>query len=272
MKTVRNALFLVGACLSLTNCSGSLNLQYDTRQHIAGGFIVVILALFTLLAVYTNLIRDEISNCETFEKNVQKLQKQRKWVAVDKRAPFSLTKLQFGLWTVIISSSYIYLSFCKGDCAAAAINKTALVLMGIFAGTAVASTIIDKNEMNDNRERHQDTPSHGFFVDILSDDNGISLHRFQNLTWTIIAIMVYLYKVSQITEGCQLPELSDTLLALTGISSATYLIMKTKENDPPAQEVQQANATEMASANPVPKPNAPVAVRQGAVREPVASE
>lgn len=175
---------------------------------------------------------------------------------MDKHAPFSLTKLQFGLWTVIISSSYIYLSFCKGDCATAAINKTALVLMGIFAGTAVASSLIDKNEMNDNRERHQNTPSHGFFIDILSDDNGVSLHRFQNLTWTIIAILVYLYKVAQITEGCQLPELSDTLLALTGISSATYLVLKSKENDPPVQEVQKENRTTALNnaASPVTNP------------------
>jgi hypothetical protein len=93
--------------------------------------------------------------------------------------------------------------------------------------------------MNDNRPRHQNSPSEGFFIDILSDDNGISLHRFQNFVWTIIAITVYLYKVSQVRTGCELPELSDTLLALTGISSATYLILRSKENDPPVQTVQQ---------------------------------
>ncbi|RAJ91024.1 hypothetical protein LX87_05365 [Larkinella arboricola] len=76
-------------------------------------------------------------------------------------------------------------------------------------------------------------PSQGFFADILSDDNGINLHRFENVTWAFIAILVYLYKVSLITKGCELPELSDTLLALTGISSATYLVLKSKENDPP---------------------------------------
>jgi hypothetical protein len=107
--------------------------------------------------------------------------------------------------------------------------------MGIFAGTAITSSMIDKNEINDNRPRHQNRPSQGFFVDILSDAGGISLHRFQNFTWTLIAIIIYLYKVFQIQTGCDLPELSDTLLALTGISSATYLVLKTKENNPPAQ-------------------------------------
>ena len=97
------------------------------------------------------------------------------------------------------------------------------------------------SEMGDNRPRHQNAPSQGFFIDILSDDNGISMHRFQNFAWTLIAITVYLYKVTEIKTGCQLPELSDTLLALTGISSATFLVLRSKENDPPVAEVQQAS-------------------------------
>jgi hypothetical protein len=197
-------------------------------------------------------LRDAISNFDEFDENALKLQQKQKRKLVDKSAPFSLTKVQFGLWTVIISSSYVYLSLTKGDCAEGPINKTALVLMGIFAGTAVASTILDKGEINDNRPRHQNSPSEGFFIDILSDDNGVSLHRFQNFVWTIIAIAIYLYKVYNISSGCILPELSDTLLALTGISSATYLMLKSKENDPPIQEMQdnpqKAPASDLPSA------------------------
>lgn len=133
---------------------------------------------------------------------------------------------------------------CKGDCAEGPVNKTALVLMGIFAGTAVASTIMDKKEINDNRPRHQNSPSEGFFIDMLSDDNGISLHHFQNFVWTLIAMAIYVYKVNAITSGCILPELSDTLLALTGISSATYLVIKSKENDPSVQEAQTISAND----------------------------
>jgi hypothetical protein len=108
--------------------------------------------------------------------------------------------------------------------------------------------VIDNKEISDNRPRHQNCPSQGFFVDILSDESGISLHRFQNLAWTIIAMTVYLYKVSLISTGCQLPELSDTLLALTGISSATYLVMKTQENGAPAPVSPVATVPEHASA------------------------
>jgi hypothetical protein len=221
--------------MSLAGCKTGVHL--DARQITAMAVIGLICALFAVLACYSNILRDEISDLNEFNKNAQVQQQQQKWKLVDKTAPFSLTKVQFGVWTVLISSVYVYLSLCKGDCAEAGINKTALVLMGIYAGTAVASSVMDKNEISDNRPRHQNTPSRGFFLDILSDDNGISLHRFQNLAWTIIAMTVYLYKVSEVTTGCQLPELSDTLLALTGISSATYLVLKSKENDPPVKEV-----------------------------------
>ncbi len=225
-------------CIALVGYTTATH--YNVRTGTAVSVIFVICALFAVLATYSNLLRDEISDCDAFDAAARRQQQKSKWKWVDKTAPFSLTKVQFGLWTVIISSVYIYLSLCKGDCAETSINKTALVLMGIFAGTAVASTVIDKAEMSDNRPRHQNTPSQGFFIDILSDDNGISLHRFQNFAWTLIAMTVYLYKVSQVTTGCQLPELSDTLLALTGISSATFLVLRSKENDPPVQEVQQA--------------------------------
>ena len=269
MKPMYYSLIFLVLCLTLTSCNTIS--AYDTRLILAWGIIVLISALFLVLASHSNMLRDEINDCEAFEQKAQQLQKTQKWMKVNQSAPFRLTKVQFGLWTVIIASSYIYLSLCRGDCAVGSINKTALVLMGIFAGTAVASTIMDKSEINDNRDRHQNSPSQGFFIDILSDDNGISLHRFQNLAWTIIAIMVYLYKVSLVTKGCQMPELSDTLLALTGISSATYLVMKSKENDPPIQRVSQANSAPVAptSANPVAPSILKAPVPQNAVNQPV---
>ena len=226
--------------------------HYNNMVVIAIMLIVLICALFLGLAIYSNILRDEVNDLDEFHQNVQKLQQKQRGKLLNKRFPFSLAKVQFGLWTVIISSSYIYLSLCKGDCAESPINKTALILMGIFAGTAVASTVIDKKEINDSRPRHQNSPSEGFFIDILSDDTGISLHRFQNFVWTIIAMTVYLYKVTLITTGCELPELSDTLLTLTGISSATYVVLRATENNPPAADNQQsvnAEDTKIASPN-----------------------
>lgn len=228
-------------CFALSGCS--VRTDYDVKSIIAVITILVITILFLVLAAYSNILRDEISNIDEFNANAKQLQQTHKWKLATSNAPFNLTKVQFGIWTVIISSVYVYLSLFKGDCADGGINKTALVLMGIFAGTAVAGTLIDKKEIDDNRPRHQNRPSQGFFIDILSDANGISLHRFQNFAWTVIAIVVYLYKVSLIKTGCDLPELSDTLLALTGISSATYIVMKTQENNPPPVDVEPASST-----------------------------
>lgn len=221
---------IVLALLTGCNTPGTnrINMQYMATSVI----IAFLILLFLLLAVHTNMVRDEVSNCEEFDENVQKIKEKTKRRFINKDNPYSLAKVQLGVWTVIIASSYIYLEMLKGDCAFIPINKTALVLMGIGAGTAAVSTIMDKREMQDNRPRHQNTPSQGFFTDILSDDNGISIHRFQHFVWTCIAMIVYLYKVSGVQQGCLLPEISDTLLALTGISSATYLVLRSKENDP----------------------------------------
>jgi hypothetical protein len=205
---------------------------YDGHYTMAFCVIGLILLLCFVLGMYTNMLRDEISNCNQFDANVAKMQRRSPFRLGNSTSPYSLAKTQFAGWTVIIASAYIYMSLCKGDCADGAISKTALVLMGIGTGILTASAIIDKREMQDNRPRHQNRPSQGFFVDILSDDNGISIHRFQNFVWTAIAMIVYINKVAHVQNGCVLPELSDTLLALTGISGITFLTMRATENKP----------------------------------------
>ncbi len=251
MKLLKYSALLLLIAMFSSSCQPAEHL--NSMYVLSTVLIILDIVLFVFLALYSNILRDEVSNRVEFDENAVKIQRQQKRKLVNKTDPFSLTKVQFGVWTVIISSSYLYLSITKGDCSGTPINKTALVLMGIFAGTAVASSIMDKNEMNDNRPRHQNSPSQGFFIDLLSDDNGISLHRFQNFIWTLIAMTVYIYKVYNVNSGCVLPELSDTLLALTGISSATYLVLRSKENDPSIQEAQD-NAD--ASANNTITPSA----------------
>jgi hypothetical protein len=249
MKRFFYSLPLLVVCSTAMGCK-TANTS-DLKCEAVAIIIVLITSLFLVLAKYSNILREEISNCDEFDQNAQVAQQKKSWKLVDKKAPFSLTKVQFGVWTVIISSVYIYLSMCKGDCAAGSINQTALVLMGIFAGTTVASSIIDKNEINDSRPRFQNSPSQGFFIDILSDNNGISISRFQNFVWTIIAMVVYLYKVSLVTTGCELPELSDTILALTGISSATFVALKTKENNPQTPAIPSTPLNNQPAASPL---------------------
>jgi hypothetical protein len=65
--------------------------------------------------------------------------------------------------------------------------------------------------------------SGGVLKDILSEDDGISFHRFQIAVWTLVLGAVFAYKVS---HDLALPDFDTTLLGLMGISSGTYLGFK----------------------------------------------
>ncbi len=229
MKKISRQMLALIATGLITGCKGNDH-SYDLHQTLALIIILVIILAFFTLASYTNMLRDEVNDQHSFDANAAK--SKRRSLLPKSTNPFSLSRVQLGIWTVVISCSYIYLQLCMGNCNDTGLNETALVLMGISAGVAAGGTIIDKREIQDGRFRHQNSPSEGFFVDILSDDNGISVHRFQKVVWTGIAVIIFLNKVYSIKTGCALPELSQTLLWLTGISSAAYLTLKTQENDP----------------------------------------
>jgi hypothetical protein len=66
----------------------------------------------------------------------------------------------------------------------------------------------------------------GFLKDILSDENGISFHRFQIAGWTLV---LGLYFVFEVAAKFEMPELPTELLVLMGISGTTYLGFKFPE-------------------------------------------
>jgi hypothetical protein len=68
----------------------------------------------------------------------------------------------------------------------------------------------------------------GFLTDIMSDENGISIHRFQMVGWTVILTLVFVHGV---WTNLTMPEFSDTLLTLMGISSGTYIALKIPEKN-----------------------------------------
>lgn len=65
-----------------------------------------------------------------------------------------------------------------------------------------------------------------FIDDILSDDDGISFHRFQIFAWTIVLIFIFIASVYNVLA---MPDFDTTLLALMGISSGTYIGFKLPE-------------------------------------------
>lgn len=203
-------------------------------------FSLFLIVFFLFLCVYlgwkTTLLRDTV-NPTLFQAAALKAGITQENLG-DISPPFSLARVQLAVWTVIISSSFLYIVFCLSSdancppCLKIPINETALILMGISVATTLTGNVIDKSQMD--RPRHQDHPSRGFFIDILSDENGMSIHRFQNILWTSVAITIYLNKVACTNCGqCRLPDLDMTLIVLTGISSASYLGLKINENEKP---------------------------------------
>jgi ABC-type multidrug transport system fused ATPase/permease subunit len=68
--------------------------------------------------------------------------------------------------------------------------------------------------------------SESFLTDIVSDNDGISLHRFQIVIWTIVLGVIF---VASVYNTLAMPKFSPTLLALLGISGGTYIGFKFPE-------------------------------------------
>lgn len=208
--------------------------------------VIVIWAIYVLtlyLILFTDILRDAVGN------NIKILDAQIYPVPgidpVDVKPPFSLARTQLTIWIAIIASVYIY-AVLWDQLPIVEISSTTLLLMGISAGTLATGVIMDTTEIQQGIPRSQDEPSSGnFFKDILSDNNGISIHRFQNVVWTVIAIIVYFYRYGNPPPGSAegLPVLDTTLIALTGISSATYLTLKARENLPSTDIIKELKIT-----------------------------
>jgi len=146
-----------------------------------------------------------------------------------------------------------------------------LVLMGISAGTALASATVDSSKRNEAQaaqrkaldsvqeatkllalaptdallqqkatqaktdlaalDRALTGPlASGFLSDLLTDTNGYSLHRLQVMVWTILLTIVFW---ASVWTDLAMPQFSDTLLGLMGISSGTYIGYKLPEKQTP---------------------------------------
>ncbi len=190
--------------------------------------------IFLVLAWKSSLLRDDTDDAILLA-NAQKLEKYKNVTDASLiPRPFSLSRLQLGVWTVVIACSYVYLSLHCCASTMLAVSTQLLALMGISAGTAAAGNVIDASKSvpaadGTQPEKSQNYPSEGWYIDILSDANGISIHRFQNVVFTFVTVLIYVYMIPLTTCG-HLPVLDTTLIALNGISSTTYLGLKMNEN------------------------------------------
>jgi hypothetical protein len=65
-----------------------------------------------------------------------------------------------------------------------------------------------------------------WYLDLLSDEHGVSLHRLQMAVWTVVLMAVFIRAVH---TDLLMPEFDATLLGLMGISSGAYIGFKLPE-------------------------------------------
>jgi hypothetical protein len=145
--------------------------------------------------------------------------------------PYSFSRVQLLWWTMIVFICYIFSFAITGTLIP--INSTMAILLGCGAIVYAGGRIIDNKQLGDKNQRPQDKENgKGFFEDILSDDSGVSIHRFQALVFNVIFGVAYLSYFFSKFKAELYPFISFTnwQFALIGISSATYLGLKANEN------------------------------------------
>ncbi|HWR01437.1 MAG TPA: hypothetical protein VN371_06200 [Chlorobaculum sp.] len=164
------------------------------------------------------------------------------------KSPYSLALVQMAIWYYVVTMSFIYLTFTSGGLPE--LNNSTMILLGISSATAVGAKVIDSANIDKSKSdaadkggkdsaqvakdgdalsiKLEEWKSKGFLYDILSDEYGIALSRFQIFVWTIIMVLIFVYYV--VTEKT-VPDFTDSnLLLLMGISSGSYAGYKLKEN------------------------------------------
>lgn len=98
------------------------------------------------------------------------------------------------------------------------------------AVTPSAADLAAERDERVSQLRKLNNESENFLQDILSDVNGVNFHRFQMMAWTVVLGIIF---VGQVYRDLAMPQFSDTLLGLMGISAGTYLGLKIPEATAP---------------------------------------
>jgi hypothetical protein len=152
------------------------------------------------------------------------------------QAPYSLSRFQLAFWSFLVIAAYLFIWLITEELDT--ITGSVLALLGIGSATALGATIIDQGKTANPAPAADPAPpitaaapmpSKGFLRDVLSDDQGISIYRFQLFAWTLVLGVIF---CASVYNGLTMPQFSTTLLGLMGISSGTYLGFKVPETTP----------------------------------------
>lgn len=220
---------------------------------IIGGLLLIFLSLY--LMKNTSLCKDLSYYPETNQLR-----------PVNKR-PFSYSKVQLLWWTTIILSTFLTYVIYTGYLIS--FTPSMVLLLGGGLAVSVFGKVIDNTQISkdadDNADadadlvptRHQDMEdSKGLFTDILSDDGGISIHRYQAVVINMIFGLAFIGRlVHSIFGHDKYPflEFESWQLTLMGVSSAAYLGLKGTENAPATKKKREKEAVQNATQAATPQ-------------------
>jgi hypothetical protein len=135
-------------------------------------------------------------------------------------------------WSFLVIAAYVFIWLITEELDT--ITGSVLALLGIGSSTALGANLIDAGKAGAAPAGAGSVApppaaaaaSRGFLRDVLSDDQGISLYRFQLFAWTLVLGVIF---IASVYNGLQMPQFNPTLLGLMGISSGTYLGFKVPE-------------------------------------------
>ena len=137
------------------------------------------------------------------------------------KKPFSLSRIQFGIWNILIlySAIFIYVFTDK----LLAIPAQLLALIGISGSQFIVGWALTKT---DTEEYKNSKTSGSLLKDVSTSDESESVHRFQNILWSVA---LWIYFVQALIVTVDYPAIDTSLLLLTGFTVGLYAYGKTKE-------------------------------------------
>ncbi len=182
------------------------------RQGLFGGLIAVLF----LIALQTSLVGAARRRAGT-SRNVKFMD----LIITSDDENYSLSRLQFYLWTVFIVIGFGAVFASKFQIPVIPQNLT--LLMGVNLSAAVVSTAITTWK---GVPPLDPTDKSDFVKDIFFENKGsLDLPRTQMFIWTVISLLVFsAMLIKTITDGNPLlPDIPSGLVALMGLSHGAYL-------------------------------------------------
>ncbi len=180
-------------------------------------------------------------------------------------SPWSLDRIQMAWWTLLVVSAFVFIWLISGDYGSLSNSVLALIGISAGTGLIGAVMDDSKQAQMQQRKALEDEEaglqvgnaqpapdaaapaaaprrpaeieaqlaklpklkqSKSLWIDILSDENGVSFHHLQVILWTLVLSVIF---VVSVYLRLDMPDFDNQLLALMGISNGTYLGFKLPE-------------------------------------------